>query len=40
MGNSDPELELTPELTIFLTRVGVELDRPFPNDGGVGVELE
>ncbi len=32
LGNSNSELELTPELTVFFIRVGVELERNFAID--------
>jgi hypothetical protein len=44
MGNSNSELELTPELTLFLIRVGVELEWNFEivrwSWSGVAVDLE
>ena len=39
MGNSDPELELTPEFGVVSSGVGVDLDRVFFIEDGVGVEL-
>jgi hypothetical protein len=44
LGNSNSELELTPELTVFFIRVGVELERNFEINGSswseVAIDME